>query len=345
MLNDRSAFGRLDEMPRRDLAYLPTPVEFLPNLTREVGGAAIWVKRDDCTGLALGGNKIRQLEYYMGDALAQTADTILITGAVQSNFVRSAAAAAAKCGLKCHVQLEERVENPSQLYRTSGNVLLDRLFGAVVHTYPEGEDETGADRRLAEIAGELKAAGRKPYIIPLSPGHPPFGALGYVNASRELSGQLEKLDQTFNRMFVASGSGSTHGGLLFGLCALGVDTPLQGICVRRSTDLQHARIVNRAREIAEMLETDNPVEDRHVWVDDEMLAPGYGRMNDAVAEAIRLAARTEALIIDPVYTGRVFAAAIAYARRKSPDEAILIIHTGGTPAIFAYENELAGVLS
>ena len=142
----------LDSLARCRLAQLRTPIEAMPNLTAAVGGATLLVKRDDCTGLAFGGNKIGQLEFYIGEAMQQKADTILITGAVQSNFVRSAAAAAAKCGMGCHVQLEERVPNPSEVYRRSGNVLLDQILGAKVYSYPSGEDEAGADRKLGEIA-------------------------------------------------------------------------------------------------------------------------------------------------------------------------------------------------
>jgi D-cysteine desulfhydrase/L-cysteate sulfo-lyase len=148
----------------------------MPNLEARIGGVRLYVKRDDCTGLALGGNKVRQLEFYMGEAQADGADTVLITGAVQSNFVRLTAAAARKLGMDCHVQLEERVPNTDPAYRNSGNVLLDRILGATIHSYSEGEDEAGADRRLGEIAAELESRGRRPYIIHLAPGHKPLGA-------------------------------------------------------------------------------------------------------------------------------------------------------------------------
>ena len=177
-----SISAKLDVLPRTPLAHTPTPIEKLNNLSAVLGGGALYVKRDDCTGLAMGGNKARQLEYYFGEALQQNADTVLITGAVQSNFVRMAAAAAAKLDLDCHIQLEERVGDAGADYRQSGNVLLDRILGATIHTYPKGEDEDGADANLKMIADELRSTGRQPYIIPLAPGHPPLGALGYVRA-------------------------------------------------------------------------------------------------------------------------------------------------------------------
>ena len=187
----QQSIGRIDEFPRCRLAHLPTPIEPMPNLSRQLGSVQAYIKRDDCTGLALGGNKIRQLEYYLGAAEAEGADTLLITGAVQSNYVRSTVAAAAKRGMACHVQLEERVPDPSATYRVSGNVLLDRLMGATIHSFPEGENEAGADRRLGELAEALKRDGHRPYIVPLSPGHPPIAALGYVDAARELVSQAE----------------------------------------------------------------------------------------------------------------------------------------------------------
>ena len=183
-------FGRLDELARVPLGHAPTPLEAAPRLSDLNGGARLWVKRDDCTGLAFGGNKVRQLEFYLGAALADSADTLLITGAVQSNFVRLAAAAARQHGLDIHVQLEQRVAHSDETYLNSGNVLLDRLLGATVHTYPEGEDEAGADANLHAIADGLIAEGRRPYVIPLGPGHPPLGALGYVRCAREIAQQF-----------------------------------------------------------------------------------------------------------------------------------------------------------
>ncbi|MGI9521973.1 MAG: D-cysteine desulfhydrase family protein [Hyphomicrobiaceae bacterium] len=340
------SIGCLDDFPRCRLAHLPTPIEPMPNLSRQLGGARAYIKRDDCTGLALGGNKIRQLEYYVGAAEAEGADTLLITGAVQSNFVRSTVAAAAKRGMACHVQLEERVPDPSGTYRVSGNVLLDRLMGATVHSYPEGENEAGADHRLGEIADVLKREGRRPYIVPLSPGHPPIAALGYVDAARELVQQLSTLDEAIDEIYVASGSGSTHAGLLFGLRALGCPIPVLGVCVRRAAKLQLPRIADKCKEIAQLLRMVNPVTSEDVRVDDRVLPPGYGRMNLAVANAIRSSAASEAILLDPVYTGRVMACLmmVAQERERARKQCVLMIHSGGTPALFAYEPEVSASL-
>lgn len=337
--------GNLDTLPRVTLAHTPTPMEMMPNLGKQIGRSNLYIKRDDCTGLGMGGNKVRQLEFYIGDAVANGADTILITGAVQSNFTRTAAAAARKAGMECHIQMEQRVPNSSPLYYHSGNILLSRMLGATLHSYPDGEDEEGADRRLEEIADDLRAKGKKPYVIHLGQGHPPLGALGYVVAAREIITQINELDISFDDITVASGSGATHAGLLFGLRALGCTIPIKGICVRRSRDLQYPRIKGHCHKIAKLLQMENPVDNDDINVNDDALAPGYGRINDAVIEAIKLSAHCEGIILDPVYTGRTMAGFLSHVRQRSREGNSLFIHTGGQPAIFAYEADLQPLLS
>ncbi len=327
--------------PRLKVAHTPTPLELLENLGRTLG-LTLYVKRDDCTGLGFGGNKVRQLEYYFGAAAAQKADTILITGAVQSNFVRTAAAMAAKFGMGCHIQLEERVAGVSELYRSNGNVLLDQLLGATLHSFPEGEDEAGADAAVGEIADELRASGKTPYVIPLAASHPPLGALGYIDAAKELAGQLAQGDlPSFDEIVVASGSAVTHSGLLFGLRMLGLSTPVLGICVRRGRDAQKPRVDQRLRDIAAMLEISSPTEPDDVRVFDGSLAPGYGLLNAATIEAIEMAAQLEGLFLDPVYTGKTMAGLMQQARSgELTGKRVLFWHTGGAPAIFAYGDQL-----
>jgi len=343
-MNFPAALGQLSAIPRACLFSGTTALEELPNLTSNIGGARLFVKRDDCTNLAFGGNKVRQLEFYFGEAIAQNADCVLITGAVQSNFVRLAAAGACKLGMECHIQLEERVANTDAFYRTSGNVLIDRLLGATLHSYPHGEDEVGADRRLGEIADDLRQQGRRPYIIPLAPGHPPLGALGYVVAARELLGQIENEGPMIDEIIVASGSGNTHAGLLFGLRALGSNIPVTGVCVRRDAAAQALRLHKRCLDIAELLEIKSPVSESDVVLTDAFLAPGYGKASDSTLEAIKLGARSEGLMLDPTYTGKVMAGFIDRARTMAADKNLLFIHTGGAPAIFGYETDLAKIL-
>ena len=336
--------GNLESHPRVSLGHTPTPLEPLVNLSRQLGGASAWVKRDDCTGLAFGGNKVRQLEYYLGEALAQKADTVLITGAVQSNFVRLTAAAAAQLGLECHIQLEDRVPDADPVQQRSGNVLLDKLLGATLHHYPLGEDEAGADRRMAEVAAELRAAGRNPYQISLAPEHKPLGALGYVRAAAELLAQCDEFGVDFDEVVVPSGSGHTHAGLLFGLKALGFAGRVTGVCVRRDAAGQRSRIESHCRQIAGLLDMRSPVMPGDVHLLEEFLVPGYGYLNDPTLEAIRLGARTEALMLDPIYTGKAMAGFIARVRELGAGRSTVFVHTGGLPVMFAYEPLLSETL-
>jgi D-cysteine desulfhydrase/L-cysteate sulfo-lyase len=338
------ALGRLADLPTAGLAR-ETPLEPLPNLSRSQGGAELWAKRDDMDGMAFGGNKVRQLDYYFGAALTEGADTVLITGAVQSNFCRLCAAFAAKLGLECHLQLEERVAKNDPAYRDSGNVLVNRLLGAHLHSYPHGEDEAGADAALEVLADDLRAKGRRPYVIHLSPGHPPLGALGYIHCAREVLAAIAEHDLDVAHIAVPSGSGATHSGLLYGMRAYGSDIPVTGYCVRRDAAIQKQRIEARCADIAVLLGAENPVRADDVRTNDRFFGPGYGLVNLPVERAIRLGARSEALMLDPVYTGKCMAGALNLAGTTAPGRAVIFIHTGGTPALFAYAASLTGVLS
>lgn len=332
--------GLLAAFPSTPLGHFPTPIDAMPRLGEKLG-LDLFAKRDDATGLAFGGNKIRQLEFYFGNVLEQKADTVLITGAVQSNYVRSAAAAAAKLGLRCHVQLEDRVPLYDESYINSGNVLLNKLLGAIVHTYPAGEDEEGADARLHEIAEEERKQGYNPHVIPLGPGNPPIGALGYVKCALELAEQLDDLN-SFDGFVVPSGSGMTHGGLLVGLRALGIDKPVYGICVRRNADVQAERIADHCTNIEQLMGLPPSVTAEDVNAVDAVLAPGYGQLNDATFAAVVMAARSEGLMLDTVYSGRAMAGLVYLAQESviAKGSKVLFLHTGGTPALFAYSEVL-----
>ena len=336
-----SSIPALDNYPRALLGHCPTPIDPAPNLGRSLG-IDLHIKRDDCTGLAFGGNKSRQLEYYFGAAQANDADTALITGAVQSNFVRMAAAAARKLGMQIHIQLEERVANSDPNYLNSGNVLLDRLLGAHLHSFHVGEDESAADRALDDLAEELRRQGRRPYVIHLGIDHPPIGALGYVQAAVELSGQWAASAMDYDAVVVASGSGLTHSGLLTGLRALGHNLPVYGICVRRPADQQLPRLQQRSREVCALLDLPGLIKDADIQIYDSVLAPGYGKLNDATFNAIHKAATLEGLILDPVYTGKAMAGLFALVESAviKPRQKILFMHTGGLPALFGYQADL-----
>lgn len=329
--------------PKVSLFQGDTPLEPLDNLGRRLG-VTLWAKRDDCNGLAMGGNKVRQLEYYLGRGAAEGADTVLITGARQSNFVRLAAAAARRLGWQAVVQLEDRVAKDDALYRGSGNVLLDRLLGATLHHFAEGEDEAAADRNLDALAERLRGEGRRPTVVHLGIEHPPTGGLGYVEAAAETRRQLSSLGREPSHVVVPSGSGLTHAGFLVGARALDWHVTVLGVCVRRAADRQHARVLRRARELAALLDGGPEIAEDDVVVDDAVLAPGYGQINEPTRAAIRLAAESEALLLDPVYSGRCMAGLLRFVeqgRIPAGGEA-LFLHTGGTPAIFAYQNDLLG---
>jgi len=310
----------------------------MPNLSRAVGVEGLFVKRDDCTGLAMGGNKARQLEFYFGEAVARGASVVLITGAVQSNYARCTAAAAAKLGLRCVIQLEDRVKGMASEYHQSGNVLLDRLFGAEIHTYPEGENETGADRSLDALAEELTAQGERPYVIHLSADAPPLGALGYVEAAGELLEQASGIGVDIDSIVVASGSAQTHAGLLVGLRASGrAQIRVHGICVRRRADAQRERVFHSAQAVERLLGLGGHVRLEDVNASDQYLGDGYGRPTPESEEAILLAARQEGLLVDPVYTGKALAGMIGLARGGALEgRPAIFLHTGGTPALFGY---------
>lgn len=327
----------LATFPRARLVTAQTPLERLSRLSDHLG-IDLWIKRDDLTGLGMGGNKIRQLEYYIGAALAEQADVVLITGAVQSNYVRAAAAAAARHGLRAILQLEERVPGMGADYYRSGNVFLSDLLGAEHIHFDEGENEAGADNALHARADQLRAKGLRPYVIPLGADNKPLGALGYVNAAAEILDQ----DGEFDAIIVASGSGATHGGLLAGLRAYGSQMPVHGICVRRDAAQQSNRMLSLMGKIAVLLQSERPVAASDIRVWDGALAPGYGQVGPQTVAAMRMMAQYEGLFLDPVYTAKSFAGVLGLLEQGTiaPGSRVLFIHTGGTPALFAYQDEI-----
>ena len=338
------AIRRLPELqghPKVDLTQGITPLDPLQRLGKQLG-ITLWAKRDDCFSLAMGGNKVRQLEYYFGRGVENEADTVLITGALQSNFVRLTAAAARRLGWQPVIQLEDRVPKDDLFYRSSGNLLLNQLLDAHIHHFPEGEDEAAADRNLDEIANQLRQKGRRPYVIHLGIEHQPIGGLGYVEAACETWQQFQLLGREPSHVVIPSGSGLTHAGFLVGARSIGWQVPILGICVRRDAIQQKQRIIRRSRELVELLGNDIVITEQDVIVDDAVLAPGYGQINEHTLNAIRQAAINEALLLDPVYSGRCMAGLIHLINRGHipTGSEVLFIHTGGTPAIFAYQNDL-----
>jgi L-cysteate sulfo-lyase len=337
MKQHMSIKDRLERFPRARLVTAETPVERLDQMSDTLG-LDLWLKRDDLTGLGMGGNKTRQLEFYFGEALAQGADTVLITGAVQSNFVRSVAAAAARLGLRSVLQLEERVTGMGEVYYRSGNVLLTKILGAEHISYPLGEDESGADDALHKRADELRSEGHTPYVIHLGIDHPPIGALGYVAGAVELDRQISDFDVAV----VPSGSGSTHAGILTGLRMAGQSAPVYGICVRRDHDQQKARIVTVLKKLADMMGIDPALTANNILTWDGALAPGYGIVGETTLEALTLMARTEGVFLDPVYSAKTFAGLLGLMKEGHirRGQKVVMLHTGGLPAIFGYQDVL-----
>ncbi len=329
---------QLSQFPRAPLAHLPTPLEHLPRLSQHLGGPEIFVKRDDCTGLATGGNKTRKLEFSMGEALAQGADTIITVGAIQSNHVRQTAAAACKLGLACEVMLEHRVAQPSDVYRNSGNVLLDRLFGANLREYPAGTD---FDEAMRVIADEVRANGGVPYYIPGGASNV-TGALGYVECGIELLAQTKNQQLNFDHIITATGSAGTHAGLIVGLRGSNDDTPVLGIGVNAPQDVQEERVFKLATETAELVSASGSVTRDDIVADCNYIGSGYGEPTDGMNEALLLLARQEGLLFDPVYSGKALAGMVDYVRRGrfSKGQSILFLHTGGSAGIFAYADIL-----
>jgi L-cysteate sulfo-lyase len=328
----------LSSFPRVPLAHLPTRLEHLPRLSEHLGGPEIWVKRDDCTGLATGGNKTRKLEFSMGEALEQGADTIITVGAVQSNHVRQTAAAAAKLGLKCEVLLEHRIARPSELYRNSGNVLLDRILGANLHEYAKCTD---FDAEMERLADDIRAAGGTPYIVPGGASNP-VGALGYVGCAGELLQQCAEQDLAFDHAVLASGSAGTHAGFAVGLRASGSDLSILGVGVNIPQAEQEAKVFELARETAEYIGKPGCVTREDIVADCNYIGPGYGEPTESMNEAVLMLARLEGLLFDPVYSGKALAGMIDYVRngRFAQGENIVFLHTGGVAGLFAYADIL-----
>lgn len=310
----------------------------MPRLSRHLGGPDIYVKRDDCTGLASGGNKTRKLEFSMAEALHQGADTIVTVGAVQSNHVRQTAAAACKLGLACEVLLEHRISDPRELYTNSGNVFLDRIFGAKLREYPGGTDFAQA---MGDVAAEVRASDGIPYIIPGGASNA-VGALGYVDCAMEMLGQIKEQGLAVDRIVTATGSAGTHAGLIVGLKAMRSDIPLLGIGVNVPQDVQEERVFKLACETAELVEKPGIVAREDIIANCEYIGAGYGVPTDSMNEAVLMLARLEGLLFDPVYSGKALAGMIDLIRKGFFVDAknIVFLHTGGSVALFAYADQL-----
>lgn len=328
----------LSRFPRVKLCHAPTPLEPMENLGRLLEGPRLFVKRDDCTGLAGGGNKTRKLEFLIGEALAQGADTLVTQGAVQSNHVRQTVAAACKFGLACEILLERRVPDTGPDYETTGNVLLDRLYGARIGFRPAGTDMNQA---AEELAGEVRARGGKPYFIP-GGGSNRVGALGYVVCALELLQQANEMGLRIDTVVHGTGSAGTQAGLVAGLEGCHSGIKVYGVSVRHPKAKQEETVYGLASETAEYAGVKGGLARDSVVADGDYVGPGYGQPTPEMLEAIHLAARHEGLLLDPVYSGKGMAGLIGLIRqgRFAKNETVVFLHTGGAAALFAYRDAL-----
>ncbi|CAM4449347.1 D-cysteine desulfhydrase [Klebsiella africana] len=323
----------LTRFPRLELIGAPTPLEYLPRLSDHLG-REIFIKRDDTTPLAMGGNKLRKLEFLAADALREGADTLITAGAIQSNHVRQTAAVAAKLGLHCVALLENPIGTRAENYLSNGNRLLLDLFNTQVEMCDALTDPTA---QLDELATRIEAQGYRPYVIPVG-GSNALGALGYVESALEIAQQCEDAVE-ISSVVVASGSAGTHAGLAVGLEQLMPQAELIGVTVSRSVADQLPKVVALQQAVANSLELQAKAE---IILWDDYFAPGYGTPNDDGMAAVKLLAQLEGILLDPVYTGKAMAGLIdGITQKRFKDEGpILFVHTGGAPALFAYHPHL-----
>ncbi|HBY7623476.1 TPA: D-cysteine desulfhydrase [Klebsiella pneumoniae] len=323
----------LTRFPRLELIGAPTPLEYLPRLSDHLG-REIFIKRDDTTPLAMGGNKLRKLEFLAADALREGADTLITAGAIQSNHVRQTAAVAAKLGLHCVALLENPIGTRAENYLSNGNRLLLDLFNTQVEMCDALTDPSA---QLDELATRIEAQGYRPYVIPVG-GSNALGALGYVESALEISQQCEDA-VAFSSVVVASGSAGTHAGLAVGLEQLMPQAELIGVTVSRSVADQLPKVEALQQAVANSLELQAKAE---IILWDDYFAPGYGTPNEDGMAAVKLLAQLEGILLDPVYTGKAMAGLIdGITQKRFKDEGpILFVHTGGSPALFAYHPHL-----
>ena len=329
---------KLNQFPSLGVCRTPTPLEPLERLSDHLGGPRIWVKREDYTGLGMGGNKLRKLDTVLCDVLEKGADTLVSGGVVQSNSQRLVAAVAAKLGLQCHLAVYHgRVEPPTQEYRYSGNALLNRLFGATLHDVPWTGDRNAA---IENLATQLSEQGRKPYLVPYGVSNA-LGAVGYARAIVEIAEQACALDMRPAAITHCTGSGGTQAGLLAGVAGCMPGTPVVGIDIDAEPARVRDDVARLTAEVCALLEVEYDAD--AVEVVAGHAGPAYGVPHPATLAAIELAGRLEALVLDPVYAGKALAGLIAMVkdgRWKAGDD-VVFMHTGGTPALFAYGDLLS----
>jgi L-cysteate sulfo-lyase len=325
------------QIPRLTLAHLPTPLEHAPRLSAQLG-IELLIKRDDCTGLAGGGNKARKLEYLLADAKRLGADTLVTIGGLQSNHARQTVAAAARYGFGCELVLQDVAGTPQAGYASSGNMLLNHVLGAKVHQLTLTDD---CQQYTTTLLTELQCQGKKPYLIPVG-GSNAIGSLGYVRCALELAGQLQQLNKQPQQIVLATGSAGTQVGLLAGLMLAGLDIPVLGITVSRPAVQQQQLVLALLQQVLPLLGLDPAQAHDKVHANGDYYGTGYGITTAATVNALQQTARTEGILLDPVYTGKAMAGLMDLCQRGiiAQSSSQLFLHTGGSQALPAYESVL-----
>jgi len=333
----------LARFPRVRLFPTPTPLEKLENFSRALGGPEIWIKRDDCTVVATGGNKVRKLEWLIGEAKAQGATHIVTQGAVQSNHVRQTAAVARRFGMKCTALLEHRIQTNDRDYLNSGNVLLDKLFGCAIEYRPGGVD---MNAEAEKKGAELRAEGVNAYVIP-GGGSNRVGALGYVSCAQELMQQADEMGLKIDLLVTATGSAGTHAGLVVGLHGINAHVPVLGIGVRLPKDRQEANVHKLAEATAEYVGIAGGIPRESVVANCDYVGDGYGIPTEGMAKAVQMLAQEEGILLDPVYSGKAMAGMIDLIRKGviGKDQTVVFLHTGGAVGLFGYTGYLEGTMA
>ena len=328
----------LARFPRVHLAHLPTPLERMDRLSEALGGPEIWIKRDDCTGLSTGGNKTRKLEFLMAEAQAEGADLVMTQGATQSNHARQTAAFAARLGMDCHILLEDRTGYKDENYNHNGNVLLDVLHGATYETRNTGLD---MNAEMESVAENFRKQGKRVYTIP-GGGSNTTGALGYANCALELVGQANDRGLVIDHIVHATGSTGTQAGLVTGLKALNANIPVMGISVRAAKEAQEENVFKLATATADVLGCPGVVSAQDIAANSDYVGEGYGLPTEAGIDAIRMFAKLEGLLLDPVYSSKGAAGLIDLIRKGhyKKGERVVFLHTGGSVSLFGYLNAL-----
>ena len=349
-IGDYELEKRINKYHHVHLAQLPTPLEKMEKLSKKFGGPTLYIKRDDQTGLAFGGNKTRKLEFIMADAKRKECDVIITTGGVQSNWCRSTAAAAKKLGIQPILVLFKTPETPAGI---GGNLLLDKIFGADIRIFELDEDEE-VDREeiINRIAKEQKNQGHRPYVVPVGGSAPefsleePLGALSYTKAFLEIHRGVKAKKINADYVVFATGSGGTQAGLVVGAKALGSNIKVLGVSLSREAEAVKENVAAIANATARMLDLNMTVSPQEVYVTDNYIMEGYGILTQEIADAIKVVARTEGILLDPVYTGKTMAGLMDLINKGffKRDDGVIFIHTGGTPSLFVYQGKLLELL-